>query len=65
MTRSTETERLEVGQSVFMGEFPGRVVDLYSDGDCEAARMYNVRLPGGLACVCGSDLTTEPNATSK
>lgn len=55
--RGAETGKLEPGQLVWMGEFPGKVVRLYSDGPVEGARMYEVRLPGGVGCYCGSDLT--------
>ncbi len=54
--RTHETTRLQPGQKVVTSGFSGTVIDLYDDGDVEGARMYNVRLPGGTACVCGSDL---------
>lgn len=54
--RTNDTARLAPGQRVTYSEFTGTVVRLYSDGPCEGARMYEVRLPGGLACVCGADL---------
>lgn len=54
--RTHETSRLNPGQNVSMAGFLGTVVRLYSDGPCEGGRMYEVRLPGGLGCFCGSDL---------
>lgn len=54
--RIKETTRLNIGQRITYSGFHGSVLTLYSDGDCEGARMYEVRLPGGIACVCGSDL---------
>jgi hypothetical protein len=48
--------RLLPGDKVTMAGYPGTVVRLYADGPCEAGRMYEVRLPGGLGCYCGTDL---------
>ena len=62
MNRIHETSKLAVGQKVTYGEFPGTVTKLYDDGPYEGARMYEVRLPGGVACVCGSDLIPVPNS---
>lgn len=57
MTRATNiTEKLQPGQKVTMSGFAGRVIRLYLDGPCEGGRMYEVRLPGGVGCYCGSDL---------
>ena len=56
MRRRYETARLQEGQAISYSGFAGTVSRLYSDGSCEGARMYEVRLPGGTACVCGSDL---------
>ena len=56
MKRIYETSKLQTGQKVIYSGFDGTVSRLYSDGEYEGARMYEVRLPGGLACVCGSDL---------
>lgn len=53
---ANETSRLVKGQRVTYSGFPGTVLDLYIDGDCEGGRMYNVRLGSGPVCVCGSDL---------
>lgn len=39
-----------VGQPVMYGEFCGTVSCYYGDG------MWDVRLPGGPACVSGSDI---------
>lgn len=60
--RVTESSRLSPGQRIWYGEFPGTVSRLYSDGETEGARMYEVRLPGGLGCVAGSDLTPREGA---
>lgn len=38
------------GEKVTYGEFPATVIRHYSEG------MWEVRLPGGVACVSGSDL---------
>lgn len=38
------------GQRVYCGEFLGSVVRHYCDG------MWEIRLPGGVVCVSGSDL---------
>jgi hypothetical protein len=54
--RYHETERLRPGQRITYSGFAGAVIRLYDDGPIEAARMYEVRLPGGVACVCGSEL---------
>lgn len=56
MIRTYETKRLEIGQKVTTSGFPGTVTRLYSDGEFEGARMYEVRLNRGGVCVCGSDL---------
>lgn len=56
MNRIDERAKLTPGQKVTMGEYPCTIVRLYIDGTCEGCRMYEVRLPGGLACVAGSDL---------
>lgn len=56
MKRSNEKSRLSVGQRITTSGFEGTVTRLYSDGETEAARMYEVRLPGGHACICGSDM---------
>jgi hypothetical protein len=57
MTKRTyETAKLTPGQKITSSGFPGSVVRLYSDGEVEGARMYEIRLPGGIACVCGSDI---------
>jgi hypothetical protein len=57
MTRPANTpEKLQPGQKVTMAGFPGRVIALYSDGPCEGGRMYEVRMPSGVGCYCGSDL---------
>lgn len=53
-------QALKPGQRVTSSGFVGAVVRLYSDGPTESARMYEVRLPGGLVCVCGSDLVPLP-----
>ena len=51
------SDALKPGQRVLSSGFVGIVVRLYSeDGPRESARMYEVRLPGGLVCICGSDL---------
>ncbi len=55
-SRYHETKRLVVGQQVTYSGYPGRVKELYIDGDIEAGRMYNVQLKSGGICVCGSDL---------
>lgn len=54
--RRDETARLEPGQKITSSGFPGSVVRLYIDGPREAARMYEIRLPGGVTCVCGADI---------
>lgn len=54
--RRNEVSKLSPGQKVTMAGFAGTVVRLYADGECEGGRMYEVRLPGGLGCYCGSDL---------
>lgn len=54
--RINETARLQPGQKVTYSGFPATVMELYADGLCEGGRMYNVRVPGGPVCVCGSDL---------
>lgn len=54
--RKYETSKLTKGQEVTYSGFPGRVMELYSDGPYEGARMYNIRLASGITCVCGSDL---------
>lgn len=56
MRRMYETERLKPGQTITTSGYEGTVLRLYIDGPCEGSRMYDVRLPGGTACVCGSDL---------
>lgn len=56
MNRINETTKLIAGQKVTYGEFPATVLHLYDDGPCEGGRMYEVRVPGGEICVCGSDL---------
>lgn len=56
MNRINETTRLQPGQRITYSGFPGTVIRLYADGATEGGRMYEVRLPGGVACVCGSDL---------
>lgn len=57
MTKRThETTKLSPGQKIITSGFPGTVLRLYADAPCEGGRMYEVRLPGGIACVCGSDL---------
>lgn len=61
--RSNETARLVPGQRITSSGFPGTVVRLYSDGPCEGARMYEIRLPGGLTAVCGAHIVPEPPAT--
>lgn len=38
------------GQAVQCGEFKGTIVRYYHDG------MWEVRLPGGVVCVSGSEL---------
>lgn len=40
----------EPGQSVVYGEFNATVVRHYTEG------MWEIRLPGGVACVSGADL---------
>jgi hypothetical protein len=42
------------GEAVVYGEFDGTIVRHYSEG------MWEVRLPGGIACVTGADLTRKP-----
>lgn len=56
MNRTNETTRYSNGDKVTYSGFPGTIVRLYEDGPIEGARMYEVRLPGGVACVCGSDI---------
>lgn len=56
LDRIHETAKLRPGQKAMYGEFPATVIRLYADGPCEGGRMYEVRLPGGAGCVCGSDL---------
>lgn len=50
------TERLAPGQGVTLAGHPGCVLALFLDGNDEATRMYDVRLPGGIVCVPGSEL---------
>ena len=38
------------GQAVTYGEFPATIVRHYHEG------MWEIRLPGGLACVTGADI---------
>jgi hypothetical protein len=54
--RTYEVTKLQPGQRITYSGFSGTVIDLYDDGEIEGARMYNVRLPGGTACICGADL---------
>jgi hypothetical protein len=56
MKRTYETTKLVPGQKITSSGFPGTVIRLYDDGPYEGARMYEIRLPGGPACVCGSDI---------
>ena len=63
MNRINETAKLVPGQKVTYGEFPATVISLYDDGPVEGARMYDVRVPGGPVCVCGSDLIPVRDAT--
>lgn len=44
------------GQRVRCGDFPGVVVRHYHEG------MWEVRMPGGIACVSGASLTPEVQA---
>ena len=50
------TKRLRPGQRIMTSGYEGVVTSLYSDGPNEGSRMYEVRLPGGPAAICGSDL---------
>lgn len=54
--RINETRKFKTGDRVTCSGFKGIVYRLYIDGDREGARMYEVRVPGGMTCVCGSDL---------
>lgn len=54
--RMHETTKYIRGDKIITSGFEGTVMRLYIDGPYEGARMYDVRLPGGVACVCGSDL---------
>jgi preprotein translocase subunit YajC len=55
-SRRDETSKLQNGQRITYSGFPGTVTKLYDDGPREGARMYEIRLASGTACVCGSDL---------
>lgn len=52
-------DHFSVGQKVRYGEFPGVVHEHYNEG------MWNVRLPGGVACVSGSHLQCTYGAENK
>jgi len=54
--RKFETTRLVKGTKVICNGYEGTVSKLYSDGETEAGRMYEVRMERGSVCVCGSDL---------
>jgi len=57
--RRWEKGCLHTGQRITYAGFSGTVARLYADGPYESARMYEIHLPGGIACVCGSDITPQ------
>jgi len=45
------------GQKVICNGFEGTIIRHYYEG------MWEVKLPGGLACVSGASITPQPNKT--